>query len=108
MTMLQLYKRSQHFVFITISVLIILLSCQSLAFARGQTNGDLPSKADVQNQLDTLNKQKDLSAQDKLVQQDLIDTLATLEKIERVKEETVQLRQKVAQAPEKMRQATAA
>lgn len=58
MTMLQLYKRSQHFVFITISVLIILLSCQSLAFARGQTNGDLPSKADVQNQLDTLNKQK--------------------------------------------------
>ncbi|VEB62465.1 integral membrane protein AefA [Salmonella enterica subsp. enterica] len=48
MTMLQLYKRSQHFVFITISVLIILLSCQSLAFARGQTNGDLPSKADVQ------------------------------------------------------------
>ncbi|HCL5001365.1 TPA: mechanosensitive channel MscK, partial [Salmonella enterica] len=29
-------------------------------------------------------------------------------KIERVKEETVQLRQKVAQAPEKMRQATAA
>lgn len=62
MTMLQLYKRSQHFVFITISVLIILLSCQSLAFARGQTNGDLPSKADVQNQLDTLNKQKDLSA----------------------------------------------
>ncbi|EHN3968048.1 mechanosensitive channel MscK [Salmonella enterica subsp. enterica serovar Kentucky] len=108
MTMLQLYKRSQHFVFITISVLIILLSCQSLAFARGQTNGDLPSKADVQNQLDTLNKQKDLSAQDKLVQQDLIDTLATLDKIERVKEETVQLRQKVAQAPEKMRQATAA
>lgn len=85
MTMLQLYKRSQHFVFITISVLIILLSCQSLAFARGQTNGDLPSKADVQNQLDTLNKQKDFSAQDKLVQQDLIDTLATLEKIERVK-----------------------
>ncbi len=34
MTMLQLYKRLQHFVFITISVLIILLSCQSLAFAR--------------------------------------------------------------------------
>ncbi|SUG56995.1 integral membrane protein AefA [Salmonella enterica subsp. diarizonae] len=106
MTMLKLYKRSQHFVFITISFLIILLSCQSLAFARGQTNGDLPSKADVQNQLDTLNKQKDLSAQDKLVQQDLIDTLATLEKIERIKDETVQLRQKVARAPEKMRQAT--
>ncbi|MGJ8839442.1 mechanosensitive channel MscK, partial [Salmonella enterica subsp. enterica serovar Kentucky] len=91
-----------------IIVIIIILYSQSLAFARGQTKGDLPSKADVQNQLDTLNNQKDHSAQDKLVQQDLIDTLATLDKIERMKEETVQLRQKVAQAPEKMRQATAA
>ena len=44
----------------------------------------------------------------KLVQQDLTDTLATLDKIDRIKEETVQLRQKVAEAPEKMRQATAA
>ncbi len=43
------------------------------------------------------------------MQQDLTDTLATLDKIDRVKEEeTVQLRQKVAEAPEKMRQATAA
>lgn len=35
------------------------------------------------------------------MQQDLTDTLATLDKIDRVKEETVQLRQKVAEAPEK-------
>ncbi|WP_348245134.1 hypothetical protein, partial [Salmonella enterica] len=61
MNMLHIYKRSQDVVFITISYLIILLSCQSLAFALGQTNGDLPSKADVQNQLYTLNKKKYLS-----------------------------------------------
>lgn len=34
------------------------------------------------------------------MQQDLTDTLATLDKIDRIKEETVQLRQKVAEAPE--------
>ncbi len=59
MTMLQLYKRSQHFVFITISVLIILLSCQSLHLP-GANEWRPAVKADVQNQLDTLNKQKDL------------------------------------------------
>lgn len=80
MTMLQLYKRAQHLVFITVAVFILMLSCQSLALARAASNSDLPSKADVQSQLDTLNKQKDLSAQDKLVQQDLIETIATLEK----------------------------
>lgn len=92
--MLQLYKRSSHLVFISIIFFVLLLCGQSLAFARAQTNGDLPSKADVQSQLDALGKQKDLSALDKLVQQDLIDTLATLDKIDRVKEETTQLRQK--------------
>ncbi|MEZ1649157.1 mechanosensitive channel MscK, partial [Enterobacter hormaechei] len=51
-------------------------------------------------------KQKDLSPQEKLVQQDLTETLETLDKIERIKAETVQLRQKVAQAPENMRKAT--
>ncbi|POZ40401.1 potassium transporter KefA, partial [Salmonella enterica] len=93
MTMLPLYKRAQHRVFITVAVFILMLSCQSLALARASSNSDLPSKADVQSQLDTLNKQKDLSAQDKLVQQDLVETIATLEKIERVKDETTQLRQ---------------
>ena len=42
------------------------------------------------------------------MQQDLTDTLATLDKIDRIKEETVQLRQKVAEAPEKCARATAA
>ena len=83
MTMLQLYKRSQHVIAISILFFILLLSCQSSAFARAQQSGELPTKADIQSQLDALSKQKDLSAQDKLVQQDLIDTIATLDKIDR-------------------------
>ena len=51
-----------------------------------------------------LNKQKELTPQDKLVQQDLTQTLETLDKIERIKE-TAQLRQQVEQAPAKLRQA---
>ncbi len=63
MTMLQLYKRSQHFVSITISVLYYPAVLSVSGICPGQTNGDSPSKADaVQNQLDTLNKQKILSA----------------------------------------------
>lgn len=71
-----------------------------------QTASETPTRAEIQSQLDALGKQKSLSPQDKLVQQDLTQTLETLDKIERVKQETVQLRQQVAQAPEKMRQAT--
>ncbi|WLI78840.1 mechanosensitive channel MscK [Kosakonia sp. H02] len=74
--------------------------------AQAQTTSDLPSRNEVQSQLDALNKQKDHSAQDKLVIQDLTETLDTLDKIERVKQETALLKQKVAQAPDKLRQAT--
>ena len=87
--MFQYYKRSRHFVFSAFIAFVFVLLCQNTAFARASSNGDLPTKADLQAQLDSLNKQKDLSAQDKLVQQDLTDTLATLDKIDRVKEETV-------------------
>lgn len=66
---------------------------------------DLPERSEVQSQLATLNKQKDLTPQDKLVQQDLTQTLETLDKIERIKSETTQLRQQVTQAPAKMNQA---
>lgn len=66
---------------------------------------DLPDRAEVQSQLNTLNKQKELTPQDKLVQQDLTQTLETLDKIERIKSETAQLRQQVEQAPAKLRQA---
>lgn len=108
MTMLQLFKRSSRRVFFMAAVCLLVLSCPPLVLARASANGDLPAKAEVQSQLEALNKQKSLSPLDKLVQQDLTDTLTTLDKIEQVKEETVQLRQKVTQAPEKMRQATEA
>ena len=105
MTMFQYYKRSRHFVFSAFIAFVFVLLCQNTAFARASSNGDLPTKADLQAQLDSLNKQKDLSAQDKLVQQDLTDTLATLDKIDRIKEETVQATAKVAESAGKMRQA---
>lgn len=79
-----------------------------LSRARADNGSDIPTRADVQAQLDTLNKQKDLSATEKLVQQDLTETPETLDKIDRIKAETAQLRQKVAQAPENMRKATEA
>ncbi|MFO6427450.1 hypothetical protein ACLBOM_27395 [Escherichia coli] len=87
MTMFQYYERSRHFVFSAFIAFVFVLLCQNTAFARASSNGHVPTrtKADLQAQLDSLNKQKDLSAQDKLVQQDLTDTLATLDKIDRIK-----------------------
>lgn len=78
----------------------------SSSVASAAATGELPQRADIQSQLDALTKQKNLSPQDKLVQQDLTETLDALDKIELVKQETAQLRQRVTQAPEKMRQAT--
>ncbi|PMC21171.1 hypothetical protein CJ207_15355, partial [Klebsiella aerogenes] len=64
----------------------------TLSFSQVQA-ADLPDRSDIQSQLTTLNKQKELTPQEKLVQQDLTQTLETLDKIERIKSETVQLRQ---------------
>ncbi|WP_044185181.1 mechanosensitive channel MscK [Metakosakonia massiliensis] len=86
---------------------LIYIAFSATAFG-ASINNDLPTRADVQNQLDVLNKQKDHTATDKLVIEDLTETLETLDKIDRVKQETVLLKQKVAQAPEKLRQATEA
>ncbi|WP_058911652.1 mechanosensitive channel MscK [Entomohabitans teleogrylli] len=93
---------------IVFAVWFLLGSCFHQAWAAAQVSGDIPARADVQSQLDALNKQKNLSALDKLQQQDLIQTLETLDKIERVKQESAQLREQVAEAPEKLRQATQA
>ena len=82
--------------------LMLFIGCISVNSALA---ADLPERSEVQSQLTTLNKQKDLTPQDKLVQQDLTQTLETLDKIERIKSETTQLRQQVAQAPAKMNQA---
>ncbi|MDU2020742.1 MAG: mechanosensitive channel MscK, partial [Leclercia adecarboxylata] len=105
MTMLH-YTRKQHPIFAFILVLFLSLMASPAAFARADNSSDMPTRADVQSQLDALSKQKELTPQDKLVQQDLTETLETLDKLERVKAETTQLRQKVAQAPEMMRKAT--
>ena len=87
-------------------IFIITLLCFIGLFSPVQGRAaDLPDRAEVQSQLNTLNKQKELTPQDKLVQQDLTQTLETLDKIERIKSETAQLRQQVEQAPAKQRQA---
>ena len=70
--------------------LMLFIGCISVNSALA---ADLPERSEVQSQLTTLNKQKDLTPQDKLVQQDLTQTLETLDKIERIKSETTQLRQ---------------
>ncbi|WP_320751496.1 mechanosensitive channel MscK, partial [Enterobacter roggenkampii] len=99
-------NRSQHPVFALLFAMLFFFATAPLTWARADNSNDIPTRADVQSQLDTLNKQKELSPQEKLTQQDLTETLETLDKIERVKAETAQLRQKVAQAPENMRKAT--
>ncbi len=73
---------------------------------QARVSSDLPARQDIQSQLDTLNKQKNLSTQDKLVQQDLNQTLEVLDKIDRVKNEALEQRKQIKEAPEKMRQAT--
>ncbi|PVF65169.1 hypothetical protein BCY80_12605 [Yersinia pestis] len=66
----------------------------------------MPTRSEVQSQLDLLSKQKILSPAEKLAQQDLTQTLEYLDTIERTKQEANQLKQQLAQAPAKLRQAT--
>ena len=89
-----------------IIALTFFFSATGISQARAQSNNDLPERADVQKQLTTLSKKKELTPQDKLVEQDLSDTLQLLDKIDRVKDETAQLKQQIDQAPAKMLQAT--
>ncbi|NDJ58625.1 mechanosensitive channel MscK [Enterobacteriaceae bacterium 4M9] len=89
-------------------VITLIFLCGWLLFApqvQARASGDLPARAEIQSQLDTLNKQKNLSTQDKLVQQDLSQTLEVLDKIDRVKNEALEQRKQLKDAPEKMRQA---
>ncbi|AIJ09387.1 MULTISPECIES: mechanosensitive channel MscK [Edwardsiella] len=89
---------------IIVTLLLSLLFCS--AFARAQS-GDIDSRTEVQNQIDALNRQKSLSASDKLVLQDLNQTLEYLDGIERYRKESQQLKQQVQQAPGKLNQALA-
>ena len=79
--------------------------CQPTAYAT--LNGDLPSRSEIQSQLDALNKQKTLTPVNKLTQQDLTRTLELLEAIERSKQDGAQLKQQLQLAPGKLRQVTA-
>ena len=100
-------NRSQHPVLAFLIATLFFFATAPLSWARADNSTDIPSRADVQSQLDTLSKQKDLSPQEKLIQQDLMETLESIDKTERVKAETAQLRQKVAQAPDAMIKSTA-
>ncbi|MDY0970552.1 mechanosensitive channel MscK [Siccibacter turicensis] len=102
----------QHFTYIRHSAMAFVIAFLIAIFgaphnATAAQPGDVPSRTEIQNQLDALNKQKSLSGEEKLTQQDLTETLETLDKIDRVKQETEQLRQRIAQAPAKMARATA-
>ncbi|CAI2485223.1 mechanosensitive channel MscK [Serratia plymuthica] len=78
--------------------------CQPVAHAA--LNGDAPSRSEIQNQLDALNKQKTLTPVNKLTQQDLTRTLELLDAIERVKQDGAELKQQLQLAPGKLRQVT--
>ncbi|MBJ3814646.1 mechanosensitive channel MscK [Shimwellia pseudoproteus] len=99
-------KMTSAFVFILYLMFGCFVSYSSAGYAAPSASGDLPTSDDIQAQLQALTKQKNLSAQDKLVEQDLTQTLDVLEKISRVKQETSQLQAQVKAAPDQLRQAT--
>ncbi|MCG8707094.1 mechanosensitive channel MscK [Brenneria sp. 4F2] len=86
-------------------MLVILLLAAAPA-TRAASSNEVPARGDIQSRLDTLNKQKSLTSNDKLIIQDLTQTLDLLDAIDRVRQETNQLKQQAAQAPVKLKQAT--
>jgi len=88
------------------SVLLLVVILFLPAAQAAQSQSDLPTRADLQSQLDALTKQKTLSADDKLTQKDLTETLEMLDKVDRVKEESNQLKTTLAQAPAQLKQAS--
>ncbi|MBF7954716.1 mechanosensitive channel MscK [Rahnella victoriana] len=73
------------------------------SFSGHAASNDVPGRNEIQNQLDALNRQKNLTPVDKLSQQDLIHTLEYLDALERVKQDASQLQKQVAEAPQKLR-----
>ncbi|WP_068869936.1 mechanosensitive channel MscK [Edwardsiella tarda] len=88
-------------------VVVILLFCLFSSASAWAQSGDIDSRGEVQNQIDALNRQKSLSASDKLVLQDLNQTLTYLDGIDRYRKESLQLKQQAQQAPGKLNQALA-
>src|SRR5476649_2987648 len=85
--------------------LTVSMSALVITPASAANGNDLPTRNEVQNQLDALSKQKSLTPVDKLSQQDLIHTLEYLDALDRVKQDAAQLRQQVSEAPQKLRAA---
>ncbi|HEI8867433.1 TPA: mechanosensitive channel MscK [Serratia odorifera] len=88
--------------------LLLLMVCTlwQPALAQISYNSDLPSRSDIQNQLEALARQKTLTPVEKLSQQDLNRTTELLDAIEHVRQEGGQLKQQLQQAPVKLRQVT--
>ncbi|WP_411157035.1 mechanosensitive channel MscK [Rouxiella silvae] len=82
-------------------VFLTLLSGVSQAFA-----ADIPTRNEIQNQLDALSRQKVLTPVEKLSQQDIYRTMELLDALDRVKQQQTQLRQQLADAPSKLRAAS--
>src|SRR5471032_907117 len=87
-------------------ILTVSLSALVITPASAANGNDLPTRNEVQNQLDALSKQKSLTPVDKLSQQDLIHTLEYLDALDRVKQDAAELRQQITEAPAKLRTAT--
>lgn len=98
--------RSRNTFFAFIVVIACLFCAVTTAQARATSGNDLPDRAEIQAQIDAINKKKDPTPADKLELQDLTETVQFLDKIDRVKDETVQLQKKVDQAPAQLREAT--
>lgn len=82
---------------------VICVALFLFSFPGHAASNDIPGRNEVQNQLDALNRQKNLTPVDKLSQQDLIHTLEYLDALDRVKQEVNQLQKQVAEAPQKLR-----
>ncbi|MCW2474735.1 MULTISPECIES: mechanosensitive channel MscK [unclassified Symbiopectobacterium] len=85
--------------------LLVLFSIGFSTVAQAATSNDIPTRSEIQGRLDAIGKQKNLTEADKLTQQDLTHTLEYLDTIDRVRQETAQLKQQATQAPAKLRQA---
>ena len=86
-----------------IFALVLCVALLVFSFPGHAASNDIPGRNEVQNQLDALNRQKNLTPVDKLSQQDLIHTLEYLDALDRVKQESNQLQKQVAEAPQKLR-----
>ncbi len=86
------------------AALVVTLFFSSLhlgiAAATQSSNDELASRSELQDTLSTLDKQKTLTPNDKLIKQDISRTLALMDEIDRVKEDVTKLKQQVDLAPE--------